>query len=165
VKPFTVKSVFRVLLDIVEVFVPIVAFLTIFVCFLLQIGSRYFFTPLMWPEELALISFLWVALLGACYAKRDNSMVAFSLVYDLAGPKVQRRLRIGGNAFIAVILAVSFKPSLDYVIFMSFRTSGALQIPMSIAFSCYIIFLVDIIIRYVIDVIQDLRGKVEESAK
>jgi TRAP-type C4-dicarboxylate transport system permease small subunit len=39
------KSVFRVLLDVVELYIPMLAFLSIFVCFLLQIVSRYFFTP------------------------------------------------------------------------------------------------------------------------
>jgi TRAP-type C4-dicarboxylate transport system permease small subunit len=154
-------SISRVLLDVIEVYVPILAFLTIFICFLLQIVSRYFFTPLMWPEELALIAFLWVALLGALFAKRSDSMVAFSMVYDVAGPRGQRAMRIFGNLLLAVALSISFKPSLDYVLFMSYKTSGALEIPLSVAYFCYIIFLVDIIIRYVIDIIADIRAVTE----
>lgn len=152
------RSILKVLLDILEIYVPMLAFLCIFVCFMLQIVSRYFFTPLMWPEELALICFLWVALLGCLYAKRDNSMVNFSLVYDMVKPKGQRWMRIVGNAFLAIIFAISFKPSLDYVLFMSYKTSGALQIPLSLAYSCYILFLIDIVIRYTIDVIVDIKG-------
>lgn len=155
--PAKLKAIFRVLVDIVEIYVPMAAFLCIFVCFLLQIVSRYFFTPLMWPEELALISFLWVSLLGCLYAKRGDSMVSFSLVYDLLKPKAQRRVRIAGNAFLAIVFGISFKPSLDYVLFMSFKTSGALKIPLHVAYSCYIIFLVDIIIRYIVDIVADLR--------
>jgi len=152
------RSVLRVLLDIIELYIPMIAFLAIFVCFLLQIISRYFFTPLMWPEEIALLAFLWVSLLGALYAKRTNSMVAFSMVYDLFGPRGQRAMRVFGNSLIAVALSISFKPSLDYVMFMSYKTSGALEIPLSVAYSCYIIFLVDIVIRYVIDIVADVRG-------
>jgi TRAP-type C4-dicarboxylate transport system permease small subunit len=155
---FRPKTILTVLLDIIEIYIPMAAFLCIFVCFLLQIVSRYFFTPLMWPEELALISFLWVALLGCLYAKRSDTMVSFSLVYDMVGAGVQRWMRIGGNAFLAIVFAISYKPSLDYVLFMSYKTSGALQIPMSLAYSCYMIFLTDIIVRYVIDVIADLHG-------
>jgi TRAP-type C4-dicarboxylate transport system permease small subunit len=155
---FSPKRVFSVLLDIVEMYVPILAFLCIFVCFLLQIVSRYFFTPLMWPEELALICFLWAALLGALYAKRSNSMVCFSMVYDAVSPKAQRVMRLAGNSLLAVILAVSVKPSYDYVHFMGYKTSATLGIPLNIAYSCYIIFLVDIVIRYAIDIIDDIRA-------
>lgn len=155
---FRPKTLLKVVLDIVEIYIPMLAFLTIFVCFLLQIVSRYFFTPLMWPEELALISFLWVALLGCLYAKRTESMVSFSMVYDMVSPRVQRWMRITGNAFLAIVFAISFKPSLDYILFMSYKTSGALKIPLSTAYSCYMIFLTDIIIRYVVDVITDLRA-------
>jgi hypothetical protein len=41
---------------------------------------------------------------------------------------------------------------------MSYKTSGALQIPLSLAYSCYILFLIDIVIRYAIDVIVDIKG-------
>jgi TRAP-type C4-dicarboxylate transport system permease small subunit len=152
------KTAFRVLLDIVELYIPMLAFLSIFVCFLLQIVSRYFFTPLMWPEELALISFLWAALLGALYAKRSDSMVCFSMLYDAVGPKAQRWMRITGNTLLAVVLAISFKPSLDYVVFMKFKTSATLGIPLNIAYSCYIVFLADIVVRYAADVVRDVRG-------
>lgn len=163
--PFRPKSLFNALLDIVELYIPMLAFVAIFICFLLQIVSRYFFTPLMWPEELALISFLWVALLGALYAKRSNSMVAFSMVYDVMSPRVQRWMRLVGNTLIAVAFAISFKPSLDYVLFMSYKTSGALEIPLSVAYSCYVIFLVDIIVRYAADVIADIRSGASGASK
>jgi TRAP-type C4-dicarboxylate transport system permease small subunit len=151
------KSVFMILLDVVELYMPMLAFLTIFVCFMIQIVSRYFFTPLMWPEELALLSFLWAALLGALYAKRHDSMVAFSMVYDAVGPGGQLWMRLIGNALIIVAFSFSFKPSLDYVLFQGFKKSGVLRIPMDLAYSAYIIFLVDIIIRYVVDLAGDVR--------
>ena len=156
--PSWLKKTFAVFLDIVEMYIPILAFLCIFVCFLTQIVSRYFLSPLMWPEELALICFLWAALLGALYAKRSDSMVAFSMIYDAVGPGMQRAMRLFGNILLAVALSISFKPSLDYVLFMGFRSSATIGIPLNIAYSCYLIFLVDIIIRYVVDIINDLRS-------
>lgn len=156
--PSPLKKVLSFLLDIVELYIPMLAFLCIFVCFLIQIVSRYFFTPLMWPEELALICFLWVALLGALYAKRSNTMVCFSMIYDAVSPALQRAMRITGNSLLAVALAVSFKPSFDYVAFMSYKTSATLGIPLNIAYSCYVIFLADIIVRYVVDVVADIRA-------
>lgn len=156
--PARLKAVLSIVLDVIELYIPMLAFLCIFLCFLLQIVSRYFLVPLMWPEELALISFLWVALLGALYAKRSDSMVCFSMVYDAVGPKTQRWMRLIGNTLLAVALGISFKPSYEYVKFMSFKTSATLGIPLNIAYSCYLIFLVDIIVRYALDILRDLRG-------
>ncbi len=152
------KSVLLLLVDIIELYLPMAAFLTIYVCFMLQIVSRYFFTPLMWPEELALLSFLWAALLGALYAKRRESLVAFTMVYDAMSPRGQTIMRITGNLLLVAAFVISFKPSLDFVIFISYKKSSVLSIPMNVVSAAYLVFLVDITIRYIIDVVRDMRS-------
>lgn len=151
------KSILLFLLDVVELYLPMLAFLTIFVCFMIQIISRYFFTPLMWPEELALLSFVWAALLGALYAKRHEALVSFTLIYDRASDRGRAVMRIAGSVLLVAAFAISFKPSLDFVIFMSYKKSSVLSIPMNLVSSGYLIFLVDIIIRYVVDIVKDIR--------
>jgi len=151
------KSVLLVLLDVIELYIPMLAFLTIFSCFLLQIVSRYFFTPLMWPEELALLSFVWATLLGATYAKRSNSMVAFTLVYDRLSEKGQNIVRIIGDIMLLTALVISFKPSFDYMLSQGYRVSSGLSIPYTLVASSYVIFLTDMIIRYAIDLVVDIR--------
>jgi TRAP-type C4-dicarboxylate transport system permease small subunit len=151
------KSVLLILLDIVELYLPMLAFLTIYLCFMLQIVSRYFFTPLMWPEELALLSFLWAALLGALYAKRSDSLVMFTLIYDRASDRGRAIMRIAGSILLVVTFAISFKPSLDLVIFMSYKRSSVLNIPMNVVASAYLVFLLDVTIRYVVDIVRDIR--------
>jgi TRAP-type C4-dicarboxylate transport system permease small subunit len=152
-----IKSILLVLLDVVELYLPMLAFLTIFVCFLLQIVSRYFFTPLMWPEELALLSFVWATLLGAAYAKRCNSMVAFTLVYDCLSERGQTIVRIMGDVLLLTAFIISFKPSLDYVLSQGYRVSSGLSIPYTLISSVYLVFLVDMIVRYSIDLVHDIR--------
>ena len=152
------KPVLLFLLDIVELYLPMLAFLTIFVCFMIQIISRYFFTPLMWPEELALLSFLWAALLGALYAKRHEALVSFTMIYDGVSDRGKAIMRIVGNVLLVAAFAISFKPSLDFVIFQSYKKSSVLYIPMNLVSSAYLIFLVDIIIRYVVDIVRDVRA-------
>ena len=159
------KSVLLFLVDIVELYVPTIAFLTIFVCFMIQIVSRYFFTPLMWPEELALLSFLWVALLGALYAKRHESLVSFTMIYDMVSPRGQAKMRIAGNLLLVAAFVISFKPSLDYVIFEGYKKSSVLFIPMNLAYSVYLIFVVDITIRYAIDIVRDVRSLAAGAAR
>jgi TRAP-type C4-dicarboxylate transport system permease small subunit len=152
------KTVLLFLVDLVELYVPILAFLTIFACFMIQIVSRYFFTPLMWPEELALLSFLWVALLGALYAKRHESLVMFTMVYDRLDARGQAVMRIAGNALLVIAFVISVKPTLDYVIFQGYKKSSVLLIPMDLVSSAYVIFLIDITIRYILDILRDIRG-------
>jgi TRAP-type C4-dicarboxylate transport system permease small subunit len=151
------KSILLFLLDIVELYLPMLAFLTIYLCFMLQIVSRYFFIPLMWPEELALLSFIWVCLLGALYAKRSETLVSFTLIYDRVSERSKALMRIAGSVLLAAAFAISFKPSLDFVIFMSYKKSSVLYIPMNLVSSAYLIFLVDITIRYVVDIVKDIR--------
>ena len=151
------KSLLLFLLDVVELYLPMIAFLTIYVCFMIQIISRYFFTPLMWPEELALLSFIWACLLGALYAKRSDTLVMFTLIYDRTSDRGRAVMRIVGSLLLVAAFAISFKPSLDFVVFMSYKHSSVLYIPMNLMSSSYLIFLVDITIRYVIDIVKDIR--------
>jgi TRAP-type C4-dicarboxylate transport system permease small subunit len=160
-----VKPFLLFLLDVVELYVPMLAFLTIFVCFMMQIISRYFFTPLMWPEELALLSFLWVALLGALYAKRHESLVMFTMIYERLGARGQATMRIAGNVLLVAAFVISVKPTLDYVIFQGYKKSSVLLIPMNLVSSAYIIFLVVIAVRYFVDIVRDVRALAAGGAR
>jgi len=150
------KKVGEFLIDVIELYFPALAFSTLFVSFMTQIVSRYFFKPLTWPEELDLLCFVWVALFGALYAKRSESHVSFGLVYDLLKPKGQTWMRIVGNALLAVSFVIAIKPCWSYVFAMSYRASDVLRIPMQWAYFPFIIFLVDMIVRLVIDMWRDV---------
>jgi TRAP-type C4-dicarboxylate transport system permease small subunit len=152
------KKILLLLLDIIELYIPMLAFLTIFVCFMIQIVSRYFFVPLMWPEELALLSFLWAALLGALYAKRFETLISFTLIYDKVSERGKTIMRIAGNSLLIVTFVISFKPSLDFVIFQSYKHSAVLFLPMDVVSAAYLVFLLDVTIRYVVDVVKDVRS-------
>jgi TRAP-type C4-dicarboxylate transport system permease small subunit len=105
-----------------------------------------------------LLSFVWAALLGALYAKRKDALVYFTLIYDKASDRGQAIIRIAGSALLVAAFAISFKPSLDFVIFMSYKKSSGLSIPMNLVSSGYLIFLVDITIRYIVDIVRDVRA-------
>lgn len=145
----------KFLLDLIELYIPIAAFVTLFLSFMTQIVCRYFFKPLIWPEELSLICFVWVALLGGLYAKRDNSHVAFAMLYDAMKPRTQTWMRITGNALLFVAFAAALYPSWEYVIFMGYKHSDALKISMTLAYFPFVVFLVDIIVRLAVDIIRD----------
>ncbi len=152
------KKIFLFSLDVVEKYIPMVVFLVLFFTFILQIFCRYFIVPLTWPLELTLICFLWVALLGGLYAKRTDSHVAFTMVYDAVGPKTQLFMRLAGNCMLFAAFCIALYPSYDYVIFMGFKKSNVLRIPMDFAFFPFVVFLVFMLGRIGRDLLDDIVG-------
>lgn len=153
----SLKKAGMFLVNLIELYIPIATFVVLFVSFMTQIVARYFFKPLIWPEELSLMCFVWTALLGGLYAKRTNSHVAFSMVYDAAKPSAQRWMRLAGNFLMAVALVIVYVPSWEYVQFMAYKKSDALRIPMNWAYFPFMIFLTDMIVRVLVDIIKDLK--------
>lgn len=162
--PSSLVQTGRFLADVVELYVPVAAFCVLFLSFLTQIVARYFFKPLLWPEELSLMCFVWTALLGGLYAKRDNSHVAFSMLYDAVSPRLQTFMRIAGNALMLFAFVIAFIPSWNYVSFMSYKKSDVLLIPMNIVFFPFMIFLAVMFLRVLADLIHDLRGLTKGEA-
>jgi len=143
------------LVNVIEVYVPVATFCILFISFMTQIVARYFFKPLLWPEELSLICFVWTALLGGLYAKRDNSHVAFSMVYDAVKPRSQALMRIAGDVLMLFAFLIALVPSWGYVSFMAYKKSDVLLIPMNIVYFPFMVFLIDMIVRVVIDLVKD----------
>ncbi|MCK5201910.1 MAG: TRAP transporter small permease [Spirochaetales bacterium] len=144
-------------LDLIEVYIPSITFILLFVAFLLQIFYRYFLVPLTWPLELTLLCFIWTALLGGLYAKRDNSHVQFTIVYDMVKPKTQLWMRLIGNFMLFVSFCIALYPSYDYVVFMAYKKSNVMKIPMNLAYSPFVVFLVFMIGRLGYDLFIDFK--------
>ena len=151
------KGAWTVVLDLVEKYVPMAVFSILFVAFIVQIFCRYFLVPLTWPMELTLICFVWTALLGGLLAQRSNSHVVFSMVYDAAKPKVELYMRLSGNLLLFISFCIALYPSYDYVVFMGFKKSNVLKIPMDFAFSPFIVFLVFMIGRIGKELLDDFK--------
>ena len=150
------------LLDIPEKYVSSLTFTILFVVFVLQIFFRYVLNrPLVWPYEVTIFAFIWTAVLGACFAKRHNVHVVFSLVYDRMNPLGQLIFRVIGNTLIAVAFVIAIPATYDFVTFMHMDRSVALKIPFDVAFAPYLVFIVLIIGRMVVDVVRDIRWLVK----
>ena len=151
------KRTGSVLVDIIEIYIPSITFIVLFITFLLQIFFRYFLVPLTWPLELTLLCFIWTALLGGLYAKRDNSHVKFTIIYDMVKPKTQLWMRIIGNFMLLLSFCIALYPSYDYVAFMAYKKSNVMKIPMNWAYFPFIIFLVFMIGRFAHDLYVDIK--------
>ena len=153
----TIKKIANFILDIMEKYLPMTIFSLLFLTFILQIFCRYFWVPLTWPMELTLICFIWTALLGGLLAKRTNDHVTFSMIYDAVTPKSQLYMRLVGNILLFSSFCIALYPSYDYVLFMGFKKSNVLQIPMDIAFSPFLVFLAFMLGRIGRDILIDLK--------
>ena len=151
------KRTGSLLLNVVERDIPTLTFSALFAIFMVQVVCRYLFVPLTWPLEFTLIAFIWTTVLGACFAQRDYSHVTFTLIYERTKPKGQLIMRILGNILIVSSFSIALYPSYKYVNFMSFKRSDVLKIPMNIAFSPFIVFLIIMIGRFGYDLVTDIR--------
>jgi len=155
IKPLKILGIIA---DIIEIYIPSIAFVTMFLTFVVQIFFRYFLNnPLTWPYEVTVFGFIWTALFGALYAKRKNSHVKFTLIYDHMSPGKQLIIRLAGNMLLLISFVMGFYPAYDYIMFLAYQKSTVLFIPYNIAYFPYLVFMAGIIIRLILDIIADIR--------
>jgi TRAP-type C4-dicarboxylate transport system permease small subunit len=102
----------------------------------LQVITRYVLEyPLDWPEEMARILFVWVALLGAVLALRRGSHFSIGMLTDRLSAPARRRLGVVLRvALLAFIVLVAWL-GLDAAIRVRYQESAAMEISMSWAYA------------------------------
>jgi TRAP-type C4-dicarboxylate transport system permease small subunit len=148
----------RILVDIIEIYIPAVAFIGLFCTFVLSVFFRYFLTPLIWDQEFTLTAFIWIICLGASYAQRDDSHIRFSMIYDMLPDRMKRGFRITGNSMIIFALILSFGPSFKWIVSMEFHRTNIFKIPYSIIYAPYILLLLSLTARYAASIIRDIQS-------
>jgi TRAP-type C4-dicarboxylate transport system permease small subunit len=136
------------LLDLLEIYIPSITFLAMFIVMLVQIFFRYFLVPLTWPLEFSLFGYIWTILFSVGYGLRDDSHITFALVYDRVTPKGQRIMRIIGDTLVVSSFCIALAPSYRYIDFMGFKHSDAMGLPMNWVYSPYMVFMVIVIGRF-----------------
>jgi len=94
--------------------------------------SRYVFSlPIVWIDEVASISFLWLAMLGAAMAVDRGEHLRLTLFVGMMPEKAQVFCNTAAMLLVALFLGVMLRPAYEYAIEESYITSAALNIPMS----------------------------------
>ena len=94
-------------------------FLGLFGVFLIQITARFGFNrPLPWTDELAVVLYLWVILWAAAFMVPEREHVVFDLLWNSAGPRTRRVMKIAGHLMVGGLAAVAIPANWDYVHFM-----------------------------------------------
>ena len=150
------KKVGKFLRNCVELYIPIASFLIMFSVFVIQIVARYVFnSPVQWAYEVTVMGYLWMVVLGACYAYRDRSHVTFTLIYDKLPVKGKAVCAFLGNLLMAVAFAVMFMPACKMIGQMKIQVTSVLKIGLNIVYSPFVVFMIIILIYIISDMILE----------
>lgn len=129
------KKAGRILLDVLEIYLPALMFLMLFACFIIGIVFRYVFkNPQSWSFELSSICYLAVGVLSWGIAHREDDNVVFDMFYIKLSPKAQCVLRIVTNVLISIVAAMMIMPSINYIQSMKGLTAQTMPIPRGLIF-------------------------------
>ena len=150
------KKVGKFLRNCVELYIPIASFLIMFSVFVIQIVARYVFnSPVQWAYEVTVMGYLWMVVLGACYAYRDRSHVTFTLIYDKLPVKGKAVCAFLGNLLMAIAFAVMFMPACKMIGQMKIQVTSVLKIGLNIVYSPFVVFMIIILIYIISDMILE----------
>ncbi len=135
-------------------------FAALFLVFLVQIAARFVFDrPLPWTDEMAVVLYLWVILWAAAFIVREREHVAFDLLWNAAGRRTRRAMRVVGHTMLGGLSAWSLPGTWDYVRFMAREGTPVLGLPMMAVFLPFVALFGSIVVRSAWAVAQALRGE------
>lgn len=118
-----------------------------FTGFLIQIISRYVLNlPVAWSLELCSIGYVWVVFWSCSILSGERRQIIFDLLYNLFPPPARRVLAIVNTATMGLIFLAALPGVVDYVLFLARRSSMLLKIRMDLVYSCFVIFMLAVII-------------------
>lgn len=105
----------------------------IFVILFLQVIFRYFLnSPIVWSEELARYTFVWITMIGISYNIRADNNISMTLLYGHCPQKLQKVLDIIILA-IGLCLFIRLLPySFEYFVSQMKIRSSAMGAPMAL---------------------------------
>ncbi len=141
------KSTALRILDFFETGVTSIAFVVIFITFMISIISRYVLrVPVTWTYEISILGYMWTMFFGVGRAIDNDEHVVFSLVYDKQSPKGKQFCLILYNCMLTILLLIAFIPCVQAMM-KSTMTTGVLKLPYKVVFSPFFFMMVEIIVK------------------
>lgn len=158
------KKALKILLDIIEIYLPMATFSALFIAFILQIVSRYLFRhPLVWPYELSQFGYLWTIMLGACYASRSDSHIVFSIAYETASPNLRKAYDIINYSLTIIFFVLPIPATIKFYQFYMTRYSAVFNFPLGIIYFGFVPFMLITICRSAVRLVKCLAPKKAEG--
>ncbi|MBL8577677.1 MAG: TRAP transporter small permease [Mesorhizobium sp.] len=122
-------------------------FAVMFIGFMIQIISRYVFNfPISWSLELCSIAYVWVVFWSSGILVSERKHILFDLLYNRFPPRARRVVAIVNTATLGLIFLAAMPGVVDYVLFLGRRTTMLLKLPMDLVYSCFVIFMLAVVI-------------------
>ncbi len=139
-------------------------FALLFLVFVIQVAMRFLFDrPLAWSDELILILYILIVFWSAATLLKEKDHVMLDLVYAALPPAGQRVFAILGAVLVAGLLLVLLPQAIDYVRFMQRERTAVLDVPFSLVFAPFLLFLALTIARYLLKLRRLLGGRWREQ--
>jgi C4-dicarboxylate transporter, DctQ subunit len=123
--------------------------LAMFLCFILQIVTRYVFNyPLGWTDEASVLCWIWCTLWGAVFILRERDEVRFDIIYSTASDRTRCVFTVITGIVAIVLFGIALPAVVAYVTFLKVERTAYLGIRLDYVYSIYVVFSVGVIIRY-----------------
>lgn len=153
-----------ILLNILEIYIPAIMFIVLFISFILGIFFRYVLrNPQSWTFEISSISYLAVGVLSWGIAHRTDENVVFDMLYEKVSSKTQCGLRIFINLVVTIVSGVLIYPSIKYLLGMIGLTAQVINIPRFIIFIPFTISFTVATLRSCFRMLLDLKSFVSKD--
>ena len=130
-------------------------FAVLFLTFVVQVGMRFLFDrPLAWSDELIVILYILMVFWGAATLLEEKDHVMLDLVYAALPPGGRRIFALVGAGLTAALLLMLLPEAFDYVRFMAREKTPVLDVPFSVVFAPFVLFVVLIAGRYVVKFVR-----------
>lgn len=124
-------------------------FALLFMTFIVQVTMRFVFNnPLAWSDELIVVLYILMVFWGAALLLKEKDHVMLDLVYEALPPGGRRIFALVGAALVAGLMLALLPEAFDYVKFMNREKTPVLDIPFSIVFAPFILFVAVIGVGY-----------------
>jgi len=132
-------------------------FLLVFAGFCVQVFTRYVLNdPQSWTDELIVVLFVWSVCWTAALMTPFREHVTLDFLVEAVGPGWRRAMSIVAMAALAVLFSAAVSASWDMAVFMHRKRTPVLDIPMSVVFGPFVIFLVGFAARAVWSALRQL---------
>ena len=118
--------------------VPMVAFLVVFVTFMMTIICRYVLRfAIPWSYEVSILGYMYCMFFGSGIALKRDEHVVFSLLYDKLPPVGKLISKLAYNLALIVLICIIFTPCLNSLMASTMKT-GILKMPYKVVFAPFL---------------------------
>ncbi len=135
----------------------------------IQVFARFIFDrPLVWSDELARFTLIWMVFIGAAVVAFDNKHMAVEIFHAKLSPKINLILSLFMRVLVLIFLFITAYSSIDLIQISHYQHSGALGIPNSYwrvaaPVGC-VLMMIFIVIRTIYDIQDYKKGEYRNTS-